>query len=130
MQPVGRSTTTSSHETTEPDGRSPRHRRAGLAFLRELVLVLVGAVVVSSLLRGFVGQLFIIPSASMQSTLLEGDRVVVQKISDFHRGDVVVFRDPAHWLPEEPDGEAGPLGRALELVGIPTASSTDHLIKR
>jgi signal peptidase I len=94
------------------------------------VLVVVGAVIVSSLLRAFVGQMFIIPSASMQNTLLEGDRVVVQKVTDFHRGDVVVFRDPAHWLPEEPDGEAGVFDRVLEIIGVPTSSSTDHLIKR
>ena len=47
------------------------------AFTRELLIVVVGAVVVSSLLRAFVGQMFIIPSQSMENTLLIGDRVVV-----------------------------------------------------
>ena len=42
--------------------------------------------------------MFIIPSQSMENTLLIGDRVVVQKITDFHRGDVVVFADPGGWL--------------------------------
>ena len=84
-----------------PAGRRPH---AGLAFLRELVFVVVGAIIVSSLLRAFVGQMFIIPSDSMQNTLLQGDRVVVQKITDFHRGNVVVFKDPADWLGDEPDG--------------------------
>jgi len=88
----------------------------------------VGAVIVSSLLRAFVGQMFIIPSASMQNTLLEGDRVVVQKLTDLHRGDVVVFKDPAHWLPEP--GPARPVDRLLGFIGIPTASSPGHLIKR
>ena len=37
----------------------------------------VGAVIVASLLRGFVGQMFLIPSISMQSTLQVDDRVVV-----------------------------------------------------
>jgi signal peptidase I len=100
----------------------------GLAFLRELVFVVVGAIIVSSLLRAFVGQMFIIPSASMQNTLLEGDRVVVQKLTDFHRGDVVVFKDPAHWLPEP--APARPVDRLLGFVGIPTASSPGYLIKR
>ena len=45
--------------------------------------MVVGAVVVSSLLRAFVGQMFIIPSQSMENTLLVGDRVVVQKLTDF-----------------------------------------------
>ena len=92
--------------------------------------MVVGALIVSSLLRAFVGQMFIIPSASMQNTLLEGDRVVAQKVTNFHRGDVVVFTDPANWLPDEPDTDAGPFDRVLEFVGIPTASSPGHLIKR
>jgi signal peptidase I len=105
-----------------------RHRRGGLAFLKELVFVIVGAIIVSALLRAFVGQMFIIPSDSMQNTLLEGDRVVVQKLTAFHRGDIVVFKDPAHWLPEpEP---ARPVDRLLGFIGVPTASSPGHLIKR
>nr|WP_198423767.1 signal peptidase I [Microlunatus antarcticus] len=100
-----------------------------MAFLRELIFVVVGALIVSSLLRAFVGQMFIIPSASMQNTLLEGDRVVVEKVIAFHRGDVVVFTDPANWLPDEPDGPEGPLDHVLEFVGVPTVG-TGHLIKR
>ena len=99
-------------------------------LLRELVLVVVGALVVSALLRAFVGQMFVIPSASMQNTLLERDRVVVEKITDVHRGEVVVFEDPAHWLPDEPEGGRSRLDRVLDLVGVPTASSPGHLIKR
>ena len=100
-----------------------------LGFLKELTIVLVGAVIVSSVLRAFVGQMFIIPSESMESTLLEGDRVVVQKISDFDRGDVVVFRDPGGWL-SDPVAEPGPFDRVLEFIGIPTQSTPGHLIKR
>jgi signal peptidase I len=107
-----------------------RRPNAGLAFLKELVFVVVGAIIVSSLLRAFVGQMFIIPSQSMENTLLIGDRVVVQKITDFHRGDVVVFKDPADWLGDEPTDDPTTVDRILEFVGIPTASSPGHLIKR
>jgi signal peptidase I len=100
-----------------------------LSFLKELLIVVVGAVIVSSLLRAFVGQMFIIPSESMESTLLRGDRVVVQKITGFERGDVVVFRDPGGWL-SEPVEEPGPFDRVLEFVGLPTKSTPGHLIKR
>ena len=103
---------------------------AGLAFLKELVFVVVGAIIVSSLLRAFVGQMFIIPSDSMQGTLEQGDRVVVQKITDFHRGSVVVFKDPADWLGAEPTEDPTTLDRVLEFVGVPRASSPGHLIKR
>ena len=107
-----------------------RRRSPALTFLRELVLVVVGALVVSTLLRAFVGQMFVIPSGSMENTLLKGDRVVVQKLTDFHRGDVVVFTDPADWLPDEPTEDPGLRDRLLEIVGFPTASSPGHLIKR
>jgi len=100
------------------------------SFVKELLFVVVGAIVVSSLLRAFVGQMFIIPSESMESTLLKGDRVVVQKITDFHRGDVVVFEDPGGWLPDEPVAPPGPVDKVLEFIGVPTKSTPGHLIKR
>jgi signal peptidase I len=99
------------------------------AFLRELLIVVVGAVVVSSLLRAFVGQMFIIPSQSMENTLLVGDRVVVQKLTDFQRGDVVVFSDPGGWLDGGP-ADPAPWDKALEFIGLPTKSTPGHLIKR
>jgi signal peptidase I len=108
-----------------------RPRSQALSFARELLIVVVGAIVVSSLLRAFVGQMFIIPSQSMENTLLIGDRVVVQKITNFHRGDVVVFSDPGGWLEgEAPVANPTPVDRVLEFIGIPTKSTPGHLIKR
>jgi signal peptidase I len=104
--------------------------RRAWAFTRELLIVVIGAVVVSSLLRAFVGQMFIIPSQSMENTLLVGDRVVVQKLTDFQRGDVVVFSDPGGWLDEEPIADPSPWDKALEFIGLPTRSTPGHLIKR
>lgn len=100
----------------------------GGSFLRELVFVVVGALIVSTLLRAFVGQMFIIPSESMENTLQISDRVAVQKITDFQRGDVVVFADPGGWLGSvEPDA----FGRVMEFLGFPIeGNSTEHLIKR
>ncbi len=100
------------------------------AFIKELLIVALGAVLVSSLLRAFVGQMFIIPSQSMENTLLVGDRVVVEKITSVERGDVVVFSDPGGWLDSEPVAEPSPLDRVLEFVGVPTRSTPGHLIKR
>ncbi len=112
----------------------PKPKRSALgqagSFARELLLVVVGAIIVSSLLRMFVGQMFIIPSQSMENTLLVGDRVVVQKITDFDRGDVVVFADPGGWLAGEPVEERGPVGKAFEFIGVLPDTSTGHLIKR
>ena len=119
-------------QSGSPRSQRPSHgaRHQVGSFLKELVFVVVGALIVSSLLRAFVGQMFIIPSQSMESTLLVGDRVVVQKLTDFHRGDVVVFEDPGNWLENEPVAEPGPFDRVLEFVGVPTASTPGHLIKR
>ena len=117
------------HETAPEAKSSPGWRRL-TSFAKELAFVVIGALVVSSLLRAFVGQMFIIPSESMENTLLIGDRVVVQKVTGFERGDIVVFSDPSDWLGAEPTGERGPLDRVLEFVGFPTASSPGHLIKR
>lgn len=116
-----------------PRGTGRRQASAGhhvWSFTKELLFVVIGAIVVSSLLRAFVGQMFIIPSESMESTLLKGDRVVVQKVTDFRRGDVVVFEDPGNWLDNEPVAAPGPFDRVLEFIGIPTTSTPGHLIKR
>ncbi|MDN5804537.1 MAG: signal peptidase I [Microlunatus sp.] len=95
-----------------------------------MLIVVVGALLVSSLLRAFVGQMFIIPSESMENTLLVGDRVVVQKISDGQRGEVIVFEDTVNWLGSGDRADPTPVDRVLEFVGFPTASSPEHLIKR
>jgi signal peptidase I len=66
----------------------------------------------------------------MENTLLIGDRVVVQKVTSFHRGDVVVFQDPGGWLSEAPTEDPTPFDRVLEFIGVPTKSTPGHLIKR
>ncbi len=101
-----------------------------LAFFRELGAVVIGAVIVAALLRGLVGQMFIIPSISMENTLREQDRVLVEKLSSIDRGEVVVFADPGDWLNGTPTLERGPVGRALEFVGVLPDTTTEHLIKR
>jgi len=118
--------------TEETVGESAKKHRSGLsAAVREFVLIVVGALIVSSILRAFVGQMFIIPSESMQNTLLVGDRVVVEKLTDVKRGDVVVFEDPGNWLgPEESGEKRGSIGRFFELVGLLPDSSHGHLVKR
>lgn len=100
------------------------------AFVKELLAVVIGAIIVASLLRGFVGQMFIIPSVSMQNTLQVDDRVVVEKLSSIKRGQVVVFADPGGWLTGTRPEARGPVGRALEFVGVLPDTSTEHLIKR
>ena len=72
--------TTAAGADGAPDAVLPPRKTAGrqaFSFARELLIVVVGAIIVSSLLRAFVGQMFIIPSQSMENTLLIGEIVFV-----------------------------------------------------
>ncbi|WP_394277760.1 signal peptidase I [Luteococcus sp.] len=103
--------------------------RKVLGGLVELVVVVVGALVISAILRAFIGQMFIIPSGSMENTLQVNDRVIVSKITNFDRGDVVVFEDPAGWILDRP-AERSSLGKVGEKIGVLPATGTNHLVKR
>ncbi len=126
--------------TDEPDDsdarfepRDPEELTFGghvLAFIKELSAVVVGAVIVASLLRGFVGQMFLIPSISMENTLKTADRVLVEKLTATERGEVVVFKDPGGWLTGTQSEQRGPIGKVFQFVGVLPDTSTEHLIKR
>lgn len=115
-------------ESTKTSEKQPR-KRGLLGWLGELAFIFVTALVISSLLRAFIFQVFEIPSGSMENTLQVGDRVVSIKVGSFERGDIVVFADPADWLPPN-YVEVGPVQRGLEFIGLLPSSSTRHLIKR
>jgi len=101
-----------------------------VAFFKELTGVIVAAILVASLLRGFVGQMFLIPSESMEDTLHVSDRVLVEKLSSVKRGQIVVFRDPGGWLTGLQPEERGPIGKAFQFIGVLPDTSNEHLIKR
>jgi signal peptidase I len=79
-----------------------QHRlSAGARNAIEWAVVIVGAVVITVLLRTFAFQTFYIPSESMVPTLQIGDRLVVNKLADdYHLGDIIVFRRPDTWSAE------------------------------
>lgn len=105
---------------------------------RDLVVILVVAVLASFLIKTWVVRPFYIPSASMANTLHVNDRIIVNelvpKLTALHRGDVVVFKDPGGWLP--PDDRAGPdpvssiVDAALSFVGLSASDSSQYLVKR
>ncbi|HYT09174.1 MAG TPA: signal peptidase I [Mycobacteriales bacterium] len=83
-----------------------RRRRARRRLLEWPLLVVV-ALLSAYLIRAYAVQTFYIPSGSMHETLLEGDRVLVNKVG-YHlhavnRGDVVVFRRPPDFPVEDQD---------------------------
>lgn len=101
-----------------------------LGGMGEIAIIVVGALVISTLLRTFVVQMFVIPSGSMENTLMIGDRVLVSKIGGFQRGDVVVFEDPANWLAGTSKTEPTPVEAVFEFVGVLPNSGVEYLIKR
>lgn len=81
---------TSAESEKEPEKAKGKPSRKG--GLRESLTLIVSGVVVALLLQAFVFQNFVIPSESMENTLREGDRVVVNQLHGAsERGDVVVF---------------------------------------
>lgn len=99
-------------------------------FLKEVVIVVVGALIASTILRLFLLQVFLIPSRSMETTLDVGDRVAVLKVGSFARGDVVVFRDDLEWLGNPDRFEQPWWQQALTFVGLMPDEATNHLVKR
>ena len=88
--------------------------------LREYFESVVIAVILALFVRTFVVQAFRIPSDSMVPTLVQGDRVLVNKLSydahDLNRGDVVVFSRPPG-LPAGPDEPEDLIKRVIGLPG-------------
>ncbi len=125
---------TQSSPAPVPAGR----RRAAFGAVTEVVVVLVMALVLSFVIKTFLVQAFFIPSESMYTTLLKGDRVLVSKLTpgpfSLHHGDVVVFKDPGGWLPAEspaPDSPVrGAVRQTLTFIGLLPTDSGEHLIKR
>jgi signal peptidase I len=107
-------------------------------LVRETAIVVGLSLVIATLVRIFLVQAFLIPSQSMEDTLLVGDRVLVSKLTtrfgEIQRGDVVVFADPDGWLAPIPDEISPSFGTrvrdALQFVGVLPDDSEGHLIKR
>jgi signal peptidase I len=127
------------HVAADPDGRhvaaEPEAQQGPLgmvtAAVREVVVVVVMALVLSFVVKTWLLQAFFIPSGSMEDTLLVGDRVIVSKLTpgpvDLKHGDVVVFQDPGGWLevapPVERSGISGAVHDGLVFVGLLPAES-------
>ena len=110
-------------------------KSSGWRFARDLVIIVLAALLVSFLVKTFLVRSFYIPSGSMKNTLQINDRVIVNERAALHRGDVVVFRDPGGWLEAGQSIEGrttrsrSTLSKALSAVGL-GADGDDHLIKR
>ena len=115
---------------------STRRRGGGgfLGFLRDLVIIVVVAFLVSFLLKSFLVRSFYIPSESMEQTLQINDRILVNQlvpdVVSVKRGDIVVFKDPGGWL--YPTSQNPPKGveKFLQSVGLAADTSHEYVVKR
>jgi signal peptidase I len=113
----------------DPGPTPPRGNRvqSQIRTLIEWVAVAVGALAVALLIKAFLLQAFYIPTASMDPTLREDDRVLVNKLSyrvgDVQRGDIIVFR--------KPEGAPGDIEDFIKrVIGLPgeTISFSDGTV--
>ncbi len=134
--------------TDGPDGtegtegavaKPEKHRRGGIiGAIRETVIVVGTALLLSLLIKTFLAQAFYIPSESMEDTLVRNDRVLVNLLEPgplpLERGDVVVFKDPGGWLDPTVAPVRTPFAQrvvdVLTFVGVLPQDAGEHLIKR
>jgi len=114
-----------------PGKGRPRRKRS---LLREVIVVIVAALVLTVAIKSFFVQVFVIPSGSMENTLQVGDRILVNRLV-YHlrpiaRGDIVVFSGDGSWGPEPPPLPGNPVERAWDdfrdFVGV-SAPGTDYV---
>lgn len=122
-----------------PTERRPRSRARSIGtFFRDVLLILLAAIVISWLIKTFLIRSFYIPSESMEPTLYINDRIIVNQLTPdlmpIEHGDVVVFKDPGGWLDPQPEVEQNPIVAGIDwllsIVGLTAPDSNDHLIKR
>ena len=102
-------------------------------FWKELPVLVVIAFAAALLIKTFILQAFYIPSASMEPTLENGDRVLVEKIGYLfggpERGDVVVFERRVE--PVAPTDEGSFIDDVTNgvrsLFGFPTEGTQDFI---
>jgi signal peptidase I len=119
-----------------PEEATRRRRRSVWLFFRDILFILLAALIISFLIKTFLIRSFYIPSGSMENTLQVNDRVIVSLLTPgmtpLQRGDVVVFSDPGGWLVSEPvtSVASSPLNDILAFIGLAAPADNDHLIKR
>jgi signal peptidase I len=107
---------------------------------RQLMAVVLTAIVLMLLIKAFVVQVYRIPSSSMEDTLRTGDRVLVNKlvyhVRGIGRGDIVVFSGEGSWGTTtgapDPAPPGNPLLRAMDdvLAAVGVYSTQTYYIKR
>jgi signal peptidase I len=113
-------------DTESPEDETGSRRQAKQkkqrSFWKELPILIVIALVLAFVIQQFLARVYMIPSGSMETTLMVGDRILVDKVTyDFSEpepGDVVVFKGPDPWVDEIPEQESSNgLASVIQTVG-------------
>jgi signal peptidase I len=108
-----------------------QRKKSTSGSLIEFVTIVAIALGLALLIQAFIVKPFRIPSESMEPTLDIGQRVLVDRVtnhfSDFHRGDIVVFKPPKG----ADTDECGVSHPATQPCPTPTPEKSDtNFIKR
>ena len=83
-------------KTGPTHGRKAERRHLGLRAVGETLFIVAAAFVLALMIQAFVVKSYVIPTPSMVPTLMEGDRVMVNRFifrfTEPKRGDVIVFQ--------------------------------------
>ena len=125
-EPPGKEST----DREEPPKKAKK-KNGLLRQVAELPILIVLAFAIAVVIKIFLVQAFFIPSASMNPTLVRGDRVLVEKIGyrigEPKRGQVIVFaQETAGEAPDLPWSE-DVRNFFRELLGLPTGEETDFI---
>ncbi|MFV0435538.1 MAG: signal peptidase I [Leucobacter sp.] len=117
------------------EAKTERKKMGGLlGFLRDLVVIVVVAFLISFLLKTFLVRSFYIPSESMENTFQVNDRILVNQLVPnpvgVQRGDIVVFKDPGGWLNARATDPPRGFEKLLQTVGLAADTSNEYVVKR
>lgn len=108
--------------------RKKRRARNRRRATYEWVVAIGLAVAFALIIKTWVAQAFVIPTGSMERTLLVHDRVLVSKLSyrfgEIHRGDVIVFDNPQ----PRPSDPAQLIKRVVGLPGDKISATGGRLV--
>ena len=99
-----------SENTKENSGQTKKITREVIGYL----IAIISAVVLAILIRTFIFEPFIVPTPSMDPTLMVGDKVIINKLAyrfgSIKRGDIVAFHSTT-------EGEKELVKRAIAIEG-------------
>lgn len=117
-----------------PEIKKASRKKAILKNLLDILVIIVVGLTISITVKTFLVRSFYIPSESMETTLNVQDRIMVNQLMPdsfpLEHGDIVVFKDSAHWMETAPKKQTSLLDGITSLIGLTPDTANDYLVKR